>query len=142
MAETKLKQQAVDFGEYVAYVPTFTNLSLGNGSVTMRYSRVSKTVHVYGTVNIGTTTSITGSIGMSLPVTAKNTYLKCGTAQILDQGTALFQGNIYLGTTSRADLQTILASGTYTVATATSSTIPMTWANTDAFYFDFTYEAA
>lgn len=58
-------------GSYVDVVgQTFDNLSVNNGTVTSRYARVGDMVHFYGSLTFGTTTSMTGTVAVALPVNA------------------------------------------------------------------------
>lgn len=55
-------------GAWTAYVPTYTNLTIGNATVVARYMQIGKTVHVRIDITGGTTTSATGAVSISLPV--------------------------------------------------------------------------
>jgi len=130
-------------GEYVDYTPTYTNFTLGNGTVTARYARVQDIVVFYVRVVLGSTSSVTGQIQVSLPVTSSsNLTRQSSMVNFLDAGTANFTGVATWLSTTTVALNAILASGTYASATTTSSTIPFTWTTSDEFEFTFVYEAA
>ena len=130
-------------GEYVDYTPTYTNFTLGNGTVTARYARVQDIVVFYLRVVLGSTSSVTGQIQVSLPVTSSsNLTRQSSMVNFLDAGTANFTGVATWLSTTTVGLNAILASGTYASATTTSSTIPFTWTTSDEFEFTFVYEAA
>lgn len=58
---------------WVAYTPTFTNISIGNGVVTARRKYIGKTVLFRVEVTGGATTSATGSAAsMTVPAAAKS----------------------------------------------------------------------
>lgn len=135
---------ALPIGAYTTYTPTFTNFSLGNGAITLaKFSQIGKTVYVRLLVTLGSTSTVSGRIGFSLPVTATNDNIdKAINNAGLLAGAVSAIGFVALGSTTRADLYAILASGTFTVATNISSTIPGTWAAASTFSSTFTYEAA
>ena len=56
------------------YTPTWTNLTVGNGSLVARHTQVGKTVHAMIDLTLGSTTEISGSVYVSLPVTPASTY--------------------------------------------------------------------
>lgn len=154
MAETKLKTQAINDDAvtldkvaneaWASYDPTLANLTIGNGTKTFAYQQIGKTVHVRGKIVFGSTTSVSGAIGFTVPVTANTNVVGQSFlgVRLLDSGTNSFNGIGYHSTTSYVDLFAISASGTYAGWIATSSTVPYTWANTDEIYVNFTYEAA
>jgi hypothetical protein len=102
-----------------------------------------KIVFVKVLVTLGTTSSVSGRIGFSLPVTATadNTDKAINSAGLL-AGAVSATGFVAVGSTTRADLYALLASGTYVSNTNISSTIPGTWASASTFSATFTYEAA
>ena len=131
-------------GEYAAYTPTFTNLTVGNGTVDFRFCRVNDFVHVEGGVTFGSTTSITGAVLITLPVTgAGDTFNFQGLARLRDSSTgASLQGFVFFNSPTEVSVRSALVSGT-TVATANlSSTSPFTWATGDTLKVNFVYEAA
>ena len=134
----------VQFGAWQSYTPTFTNFTLGNGTITLaKYVQIGRTVTVKVLVTLGSTSSVSGRIGFSLPVTATadNTDRNIATCG-LSAGGVSGQGFLAIGSTTRADLYAQLASGTYVTATNISSTIPGTWTTGNTWSTQFTYEAA
>jgi len=115
-----------------SYTPTLTNITLGNGSLAFAYKRSDGYCDYYGRFTLGSTSVITGQMGFSLPFSAHSVFASHnGSILIQDTGTALFSGFGYTTTVSRLDIYANNAVGTYTALTATSATVPMTWANTD-----------
>lgn len=130
-----------------SWTPTPTNFTVGNGTLTGKYAQVGKTVHFKLDFVLGTTSSVSGSMGFSPPVTAAalvgvSGAPVIGTALFLDFGTASFSGYCMLSSTTLITVRAINTAGTYGVNTATSSTVPMTWTNTDELHCSGTYEAA
>lgn len=115
-----------------AHTPTLTNITLGNGSLAFAYHRSDGWCDLYGRFTLGSTSSIGGQMGFSLPVAGNTSFSSLnGSILIQDTGTALYAAFGYLTSTSRLDIYAMNAAGTYTALTATSATVPHTWANTD-----------
>ena len=60
-------------GTYQAYTPTFTNIAVGNGTVSAQYCTVNNFVHAFGSLVFGSTTTIAVNSVMTLPVNTVNT---------------------------------------------------------------------
>lgn len=134
-----------DWGtDWKAWTPTWTNLTVGSGTVVARYVQVGKTVHYYLQFTFGAGSSVGDTI-FSLPVTAASTVATTsiiGMAHISDTGTINLRGFAWLNSSTTGRLFAELASGTYVGLAVLSSTVPMTWANTDFFIITGSYEAA
>jgi hypothetical protein len=146
-AATGLAWAAASSGfTYAAYTPTFTNFSLGNGTINVaRWAQSGKLVHVYGQVTLGSTSSVSGNITLSLPATASSSIVginAVGNVTFGDDGVGSFGGLVRLQSTTTLRLDVLGASGTYTTVVGSSSTVPMTWTNLDDFRFSLVYEAA
>lgn len=62
-----------------AYTPTLTGITLGNGTLQFRFSRVGKWVKAFGRFDAGTTTTYSATqIGFSLPVTPSTLHTTNG----------------------------------------------------------------
>jgi hypothetical protein len=130
-------------GTYTAYTPTYTNVTIGNGTSAFSYMQFNKFVHVEGRFTLGTTSAITGLITMSLPVNASNTYNRqMGVCNFTDQGVAAYPGYPNLKDADEVYLFATNSAGTYTVEAPTSATIPFTWGNADYFAVSLIYRAA
>ena len=129
---------------WTAYTPTLTNITIGNGTLDFSYLQIGKLVIVRGKFTFGSTSSISGLMTFSLPVTsvaAHNTFYQA-TGQIEDNGTTEYMATLTQETTTTVSVSAIGTSGTYGQRVSTSSTVPMTWATNDAFRVLFIYEAA
>lgn len=128
---------------FAAYTPTYTNFTLGNGSVIARYAESGKLVFFQVQVTLGSTSSVSGLIKISLPVTAKNN----GNAVIINALLTDAGVNEYFGfasidqTNNVANVFAQNSSGTYVTYGITSSTIPFTWGTGDAINISGSYEA-
>ena len=132
-------------GEYTAYTPTFTNLTLGNGTLNFRFGRVQNFIHVIGEIIFGSTTAVTGNLSFTLPATALaklRVNAQIGWSRIDDDGTDIFFGPIFLQSTTTSLIQVFDVSGTYMSNTALSATVPQTWAVNDIIHVNSIYEAA
>jgi len=132
---------------WTSWTPTFVNFTIGNGTVTGAYARVGRTIHFYFKVVLGSTSSMGSGPTYTLPAAAAARY-SSGTIDVMahigiaDTGTANFGGVSYWDSSTTGKLQAWTASGTYIQASSFTSTIPMTWASTDAFVVYGTYEAS
>ena len=131
-------------GTWANYTPTWTNFTVGNGNVVSRYAQIGKVVFVNIIVTLGSTSSVTGIILASLPVTGANTSnIGNYSAGIYDATPFnIFMGTAFFNSTTQVGLKAQNSAGTYLVSAYTSATIPMTWTTSDAFQFNFNYEAA
>jgi hypothetical protein len=92
--------RSVPIGRWQSYVPSLTNLTLGNGTVSGKYARVGKTVHWRVTIILGSTSVVSGAsiVSISLPVnnTAVAGSLILGTLVVLDSSTGEYYAGLAL----------------------------------------------
>ena len=136
---------ATNFANWTTYTPTFTNLTVGNGTVVARYAQIGKIVKAYIGFNMGSTSSMGTAPYFTLPVTAvapgSNTPL--GLLYLEDSGVAGYNGNVGYRTTTTAQPFAIAANGTYLgYSSNLTATLPFTWATNDFFNGYFSYEVA
>lgn len=126
-------------GAWVGYTPTFTGITVGNGTTAFTYVQQGKTVHVRGRFTFGSTSAVTGAASISLPVTAV-------AANFVPNLTARAGGTDYamlpIATTTTIGVNALGSAGAYTNRTTLSNLIPGTWAAADFITFSATYEAA
>lgn len=67
--QAKLGTGAGTIGTWTAFTPSWTSLTVGNGTQVAHYLTVNKICFVIGYVQFGTTSAITGSIRHQFPVT-------------------------------------------------------------------------
>jgi hypothetical protein len=128
-------------GGWTSYTPTFTNFTLGNGTVTAKYCKIGKVVFVHARIVWGSTTS-TGSYPiMSLPVNSVTSGYFTGTADLQDAGTTNYMGKIYIDSATGVWPSVDATGGTYAGYGVTGPTIPMTWTTNDGMIYNFYYEA-
>lgn len=131
----------VEFNDYaeVAWNPSISNFTLGDGSMVGSYVRVGNLVTINLFITLGSTSSVSGQLVVPLPFNG----VSQGTAQIsyLENGVGYFDGS-GLVTTSEIQCKAINAASTYATLSSTSSTVPFTWGQGDAMRLSYTYIAA
>ena len=131
--------------EKTTFTPTFTNLTIGNGTVLAYYFRVQNVVTLFAQVTFGTTTAITGNVLMSLPISrALGRTLNINTVHLFDVGTSSQMGTVV---PESADVNSVavrglIVSGTTIAMTSLTSTYPFTWGNSDILQVNYQYEVA
>ncbi len=133
---------------WVSWSPTWTNLSVGDGTAVYAYVQVGKTVHFRIKLIFGSLTSVSGSVDFTLPVNSIAAYAgvgesaEIGLAKYLDSGTATYTGVVQLHlTASKATLLALGTAGSYLNNLALNSTAPFTWAVNDEIHITGTYES-
>ena len=130
---------------FQAWTPTFTNLSLGNGTLTARYGTSGKFTHFELFLTFGSTTSVSGVIKFTLPTTPKNKATDQGQyvpTMMLDAGTQIYFGMTQIPQSGPAEVYVTLANTTYVERSGTSSTVPFTWTTNDELIVVGNYEEA
>lgn len=128
-------------GAWDSFTVTLTNVTLGNGTAVGYWKKIGRVVHYRVDVTFGSTTSVTGGITVNLPATGAAAP-GVHTGLIFDTSTTTYYSATMISSTSAVAMRVINTAGTYGVATATSSTVPMTWATGDWFRLAGSYEAA
>ena len=127
-------------GGWTTWTPTYTNFTLGDGTATARYRKLGKVVEVYCRITLGSTSSITGAMAVSLPIS--NSYDGIlFTAKLADVGTGNYFGLAELSSGS-AFIRLIPTNGTYATFSAISATTPYTFTTNDYIQFSGSYEVA
>ena len=130
-------------GGWTTWTPSYTRLTIGNGTVTARYQQIGKTVNFYWSLVWGSTTSVTNFPTLSAPITPSITTVDYGVgAGILRDATGLdyqinsqiSNGVIYLSL-ARAD-------GGFLYYYQLDNTTPVTWTTSDRWTVTGTYEVA
>ncbi len=135
------------YTEYQGSTPTIAGFTIGNGTINIsRYTQIGKLVHWYGKVTLGSTSSMSGDLKLSLPVAPNTIY------ETLDSivGSCRLQDGSALRHTAEASIsgdtdiiiRCQIASGTHLTEAGITSTVPFTWASGDMFAWNVTYEAA
>jgi hypothetical protein len=125
----------LDDYERGTWTPTFTNLTIGNGSVWGTYVKIGRQVTVNFGFNFGSTSSFSGGITSitGLPFATETTGQHVAVASFLKQGSGWYTGSVAGQNTS---LQHLSVSGGNSVVGATN---PFTWAANDYAAITLTY---
>lgn len=135
---------SVEESGWSSWTPSWTNVTVGNGTVYSSYTQIGKTIIAEAVVVAGTTTSFGNSISVSLPVTADTKYTNyvfspIGNVTGANVGVAGYFGKImFNGSTTTAVVRWDLSGG----GGSFSSTFPYTEGSGDSLSLQFTYEAA
>ena len=120
------------------WTPSFTNLTIGNGSVFGTYTKIGRSVTIVFGFNCGSTTSV-GTLGdiTGIPFTASNDYT--GFIKVhgvaFDSGSRWHEAVAVIGNNSSS----VLVPSTTNYNSSISSTNPMTWTTNDTLVFTATY---
>jgi len=133
-------------GAWASWTPTWTNLTVGNGTVNAKYTQIGKTVHFRMSLVFGSTTSLTNSIAISLPVSVSTDYYhdtktKIGFAHFEDAGVANYIGVIGVVGDDPTLLSVYYINASFSTS-GISSIAPFTWSTGDQMIIQGTYEAA
>ena len=143
ITNAKLSNSAGEIGAaWQDYTPTYSNLTVGSGTVVAKYIQIGKTVHGFFRFVYGSGSSV-GDVRVSMPVTpAISDRVMIGSALLEDASSTDYVGILW--TESGTDFRVLInnVASTYPSVAAISSTVPFTWTTSDVIAFYFTYEAA
>ena len=129
-----------------AYTPTLTNVVIGNGTLSGHYYRMGKYVVGGIYLSFGSTTSVSGIIGIGLPFTVANNVNDRSISNLGygDTGVTTYQGwGLIAENGTKINCYVVNTAATYAnVGSGTSATVPFTWTTTDEIYGSFIFEAA
>ena len=129
-------------GAWTSWTPTWTSLSVGNGTVSALYARASRLITWKLKLTFGSTTSVSGGVRFTLPVAAStgvefdNSF---GTFVDASSSRHLAMSQFISTTTIQANGMTV--SGSDVIQIATTASVPFTWATSDQIYFSGVYES-
>ncbi len=135
-------------GAWISYTPSWTAASSnpvkGNGTIEGYYKLIGKTCFVRGNIVMGSTTTFgSGEWYVSMPFTASHADAILMTVTLLDNGSAWYNATMAgarAGFNYKTSMQyQHISNGT---ATDVNSTQPFTWAATDRFIWNGSYEIA
>jgi hypothetical protein len=129
-------------GDWTTYTPTYSNITVGNGTVVSRYRQMGKTVEVFFKLTFGSTTSVSQFSIISLPVNSAYTEFSTGEVTFRDVGTQDYYGRFWVNTSGNGYFTAIQTNTTYAQWTPSSNTVPFTFGTNDQIIAIFSYEAA
>jgi len=129
------------------FTPTWTNVTVGNGTVVARYTQIGKIVYGYVSLTLGSTSSMGSGALINVPVTGSASIvdrLQVGNTALMDTGTATFTGvtSFRTGSPQTLTFGVTNTSGSYAGTAGVTSTVPFTWTTSDVLAMTFQYEAA
>jgi hypothetical protein len=137
---TGLKWAAAATASFTAFTPSFTGITLGNGTLVGRKLTVNGLETIFVKLTWGSTTSITGNVVFNTPSTmangSENQQFVMGYRDA--DTTNQYLGTIYFFNNSSFYTGILGASGQY--ANTISATSPFTWTTNDTQYFLIQYE--
>ena len=124
----------------VYFTPSWNGLTIGNGSQSWKWWRVGSTMYIQGQTSFGSTTSITGSVSMDLPVSGvtigHGVAHSMGFSAFNDADNTDHMG--ILGQASSTSIRPLTGTG----AAPLNATTPFTWAVNDVISFFASIEIA
>jgi hypothetical protein len=129
-------------GAWTTWTPTLGNVVIGNGTITARYQQISKVIFFSVKVVFGSTTTISNSPSITLPVTAASQAYFI--ANVTDSGVASYTANAIIPSAdfTRIYMDLIDTTSSRAAAAVFSATSPFTWATGDNFTVSGSYEVA
>ncbi len=136
----------VNFPQWFTYVPTYANLTVGNGTDASKFRIIGKEVTFYQQFTLGTTSSIGTGATYTLPLTTASTYtgglMPLGGLQYFDTSA----GTVYNGyaiwkttTTAQFIFNQSQAVGTAVTGASSSATFPVAFGTGDIINTQVTY---
>ena len=136
-------------GPWLDWTPSFTNITIGNGAYTARYSQIGGWVFFDFTFTLGSESAIGSIPKISQPVTQHARYddpdHMFGDCRCRENGGTVWYGGTYLvdGTNLAAELHKVTAATSDILTSAAiSATIPFTWGTSDELFMAGMYEGA
>lgn len=149
--ETKVGIGNTVLGTYTTYTPTYSNITIGNATVTAKYCQVNDLVHVTGSIVLGSTTVIGTNPAISMGFSLDSLYYS-PTTWVAQIGTATFYdtsaGAHWFGIVQAANNNTLMqlfsqsANMTYVQRGSVSATVPFTWATGDEIKWNVYFKKA
>lgn len=147
VTNAKLSTTAGEPGSaWQTWVPSYANFTLSNGTVNYaKYIQIGKTVFFRLKITLGNSSSVSGNIGIGLPVAFNAEYTQVtdalnATGQLNDATAQRWMPRPMWGDTQRMDIYYQSASSGF--LSVTSSTAPFTWTTSDQIMITGSYEAA
>jgi hypothetical protein len=134
--------QMNSIGEVVSYTPSLTNITLGNGSLSARYVLINNFVHYEGKLIFGSTTSISATPQIALPLASAQSFQVAGNILYADSGIATYMGFPLIAGSSSIYLYIQNFATAYGSEVAVSATVPFTWGNLDNITWSVHYAKA
>lgn len=134
----------------VVWTPTIGNMTIGNGTMLASYTVSGGRCFVRVSVVFGSTTTITATPSITLPLAAASAYGGTGLQNYVggvratDAGVNNYIGNVSLWATdiTKVVIDRFVVSGANVLTSSYNATTPFTWGNGDCWSASFDYELA
>lgn len=128
------------------YTPTVANFTTGNGTITGMFKLTDQEVFGYTTITLGSTSSVTGALTVSVPITGNTMYSTLGPWPLgwmwmEDFGVSNYQALIRFATSNTLMTLSVLgtASTYLSPSGAVDATHPFTWGTDDRITAEWRY---
>lgn len=129
-------------GAWATWTPTWTNLTVGNGTTIAKYQKTGRVVTFRIKFTLGSTSTVGTSPVYTLPVTAAADYIAewpIGKAVLTDSGVKSYNGDVQIQTTTQGNVRYDDGAGSWSNV---SATVPFTWGTGDYIQLSGFYESA
>lgn len=111
-----------------SYTPTFDGLTIGNGVVSAKYSKVGNVIFDEISITLGSTSAVTGVIYVNglQPALNSELYMPCGEVSMFGNGSLTF-GRAVNATATRVSIWIMFTAGTNASWNNISANNPFTW---------------
>lgn len=136
---------------WTSYTPTISNFAIGNGTLLAKYNQIGKRILARISITAGSTTTLTGPIAFTFPVTPSSSYasegrLVMGEGEFYSNGGSTAYDLIVEGnqSTSTVGLSHKIVNGNYSIlqTLGTAGNTPVAIGTGDVIVCLFSYEAA
>lgn len=134
-------QSAVPLGAWTSWVPTWTNLTVGSGTVIAKYQKVGRMVNFRIKFTYGAGSAVGTVPTFTLPFTAAADYQAewpLGPLVMVDNGVKAYAGYVQISSVTQGLIRYDDGAGSFTSIT---STVPFSWGSADYFFLHAQYEA-
>ena len=129
-------------GAWTSWTPTWTYLTLGNGTVSALYARASRLITWKLKLTFGSTTSVSGGIRFELPVAAATgVEFDNSFGTFVDASSSRHLAMSQFISTTVIQVNGMTVSGSNVIQIATTASVPFTWTTSDQIYFSGVYES-
>jgi hypothetical protein len=130
-------------GTWTSFTPTWTNLTVGNGTGVYKYQQIGKQIFARYKFTLGSTSAIGTNPNVTLPINpASGTggFLSYS-VKLTDSGVGTFNGAVDEDS-NKLYLASGVTSGSFLLGGTITATSPFTWTTGDSISFDVYYEGA
>jgi hypothetical protein len=130
-------------GGWTSFTPTWTNLTVGNGTGVYKYQQIGKQIFAFYKFTLGSTSSVGTNPNVTLPInpaSGAGGFLSYS-AKLTKSGVGTYNGSVDEDT-NKLYMSSGITTGSYLAGGTISGISPFTWASGDFFSFNVNYEVA